>query len=111
MLATNSGYYGSDTDTTPHVAAVGTFYKDLSWCGAYDMAGNVSEWSRLDSRAYLRSGSYALGSAVCNELDNYGKSVTGLFFSTSHSTPANKEFRRYCVGIRYVIAIASDLEQ
>ncbi len=33
-------------DTTGgRVAAVGTFLYDLSWVGAYDMAGNVREWT------------------------------------------------------------------
>ena len=40
-------------------ANVGSYPKDRSWVGCYDMAGNVSEWVRTGSDQYLQIGGNA----------------------------------------------------
>jgi formylglycine-generating enzyme required for sulfatase activity len=42
------------TDSRNLTKEVGSFEKSVSWCGAYDMAGNVAEWCSdvYDSRIY-----------------------------------------------------------
>lgn len=37
---------------TGTLAPTASFSKDLSWCGCYDMAGNISEWTRSIYRAF-----------------------------------------------------------
>jgi len=39
---------GTDEDAYEFAAPTGSFEKDRTWSGCYDMAGNVSEWTRTE---------------------------------------------------------------
>ena len=51
------------TPTQPHLTPLGTFTHSASPCGAYDMAGNVNQWTMTpladDSKIVVRGGSWA----------------------------------------------------
>lgn len=107
-----------DDDGYARTAPVGSYRDGASWCGAFDMAGNVREWvqDKYDSRYYaaspavdppgptngdqraLRGGGWSHGRGDCRAARRYAsfpdERFTDLGFRVVVSAPAGSASRR-----------------
>jgi formylglycine-generating enzyme required for sulfatase activity len=93
-------------DVYSETAPCGAMWSDISWCGIYDLAGNLGEPTTPTNNSgsiEVRGGSYIIGKIFKNSTFENFQLANGFFFTNSNYILKSKTNIGYGIGIRLVV--------